>query len=171
VLIAKCGQIFQQLQSDKIWAALFEDQIMNMQKRLLVIKMLDGCKVLLLLACVAFAQGIYISSISIFSLKYLLYFIGRFHRKQRIFGGTAAAVGEFPWQVSLQYAPCGIPFCSGVIIDELHIVTAGHCTVYAVKLYPELLYQFCSLKVDQIFTFSFIATFIGILILFLLCCI
>jgi secreted trypsin-like serine protease len=47
--------------------------------------------------------------------------------KQRIFGGTEAALGEFPWQVSLQQSLCDIPICSGVIIDEYTILTAASC--------------------------------------------
>jgi secreted trypsin-like serine protease len=48
--------------------------------------------------------------------------------EKRIFGGTEAALGEFPWQVSLQYAPEGTPFCNGVILDQNTILTAAHCS-------------------------------------------
>jgi len=54
---------------------------------------------------------------------------------QRIFGGTEAVIGEFPWQVSLQYSnPCGVPFCSGIILDKFHILTAASCSEYATRI-------------------------------------
>jgi secreted trypsin-like serine protease len=48
-------------------------------------------------------------------------------RKQRIFGGTEAALGEFPWQVSLQTSMCSDHKCGGIILDEYHILTAANC--------------------------------------------
>jgi secreted trypsin-like serine protease len=53
------------------------------------------------------------------------------HRRLRIFGGTEAVLGEFPWQVSLQevhqYPDCDTHFCGGIILDELTILTAASC--------------------------------------------
>jgi len=50
--------------------------------------------------------------------------------QNRISNGEAAKPNEFPWQVSLQVTtPIGEfkHFCGGVIINQLHIVTAAHC--------------------------------------------
>jgi len=49
--------------------------------------------------------------------------------KGRIVGGTEAADGEFPWQVSLrQIGSIGMThFCGGSIVDENWIMTAAHC--------------------------------------------
>jgi trypsin len=44
----------------------------------------------------------------------------------RIVGGTDAAPGEFPWQVSLQRSN-GEHVCGGVLLDPTHVVTADHC--------------------------------------------
>jgi secreted trypsin-like serine protease len=55
-------------------------------------------------------------------------------RHQRISDGTEAVLGEFPWQVSLQYKEGGIPFCGGIILDETHILTAAHCSLYVYAL-------------------------------------
>lgn len=41
-------------------------------------------------------------------------------------GGTPAALGEFPWQVSLQ-STYGAHFCGGSIIAPTKILTAAHC--------------------------------------------
>ncbi|XP_023163578.2 chymotrypsin-2 [Drosophila hydei] len=44
----------------------------------------------------------------------------------RIAGGQQAELGAWPWIVSLQNQ-FGFPFCSGVIIDDLWILTAASC--------------------------------------------
>ena len=49
------------------------------------------------------------------------------YRRERIFGGTKAVLGEFPWQVSLQYKDCDKHFCGGIILDEFTILTAASC--------------------------------------------
>jgi len=51
---------------------------------------------------------------------------------ERITGGTSAIPGEFPWQISMQkLSKSGLMkashFCGGSILNETHIVTAGHC--------------------------------------------
>ncbi|XP_065340816.1 trypsin alpha-3-like [Cloeon dipterum] len=50
-----------------------------------------------------------------------------FRTTGKIVGGSPAAAGEIPWQVSLQYTD-GFPFCGGFIISEEWIVTAAHCS-------------------------------------------
>jgi secreted trypsin-like serine protease len=52
-------------------------------------------------------------------------------RNQRIHLGIEAELGEFPWQVSLQYNVRNesyISYCGGAILDEFHIVTAASCS-------------------------------------------
>lgn len=45
---------------------------------------------------------------------------------EAIVGGTSAALGEFPWQVSLQTLN-GAHFCGGSIVAPTKILTAAHC--------------------------------------------
>lgn len=44
---------------------------------------------------------------------------------EAIVGGTPAALGEFPWQVSLNYQNSHV--CGGSIIAPTKILTAAHC--------------------------------------------
>ncbi|KAH6610374.1 trypsin [Trichoderma cornu-damae] len=44
-----------------------------------------------------------------------------------IVGGTTAALGEFPYIVSLSSQ--GSHFCGGVLVNSKTVVTAGHCSV------------------------------------------
>ena len=45
---------------------------------------------------------------------------------QRITGGRAVLIGAVPWQVRIQVGSFGI--CGGALLDDLHVVTAAHCT-------------------------------------------
>lgn len=46
-----------------------------------------------------------------------------------IVGGTTAALGEFPYIVSLSRS--GSHFCGGVLINAYTVVTAAHCSIYS----------------------------------------
>ena len=48
------------------------------------------------------------------------YNVSRAFSRRRIVGGVDAARGTFPWQADLNG-------CGGAVVDELHVVTAGHC--------------------------------------------
>ena len=50
-----------------------------------------------------------------------------FARDEDIVGGTTAALGEFPYIVSLSKS--GSHFCGGVLISATKVVTAAHCSV------------------------------------------
>lgn len=45
--------------------------------------------------------------------------------KAYVAGGDISTVGQWPWVVSLSYL--GRPFCSGTLISNEWVVTAGHC--------------------------------------------
>ena len=51
----------------------------------------------------------------------------------RVVGGGVAAISENPWQVAIaldqgiEPDPFTAFFCGGVVIDQLHVVTAAHC--------------------------------------------
>lgn len=47
-------------------------------------------------------------------------------------GGDIATLGQWPWIVSLSYL--GRPFCSGTLIAEDWVVTAGHCVAMLVSV-------------------------------------
>lgn len=49
----------------------------------------------------------------------------------RIFGGVATQIDEYPWMVLLQYTweeqNAKVFGCGGSLIDERHVITAAHC--------------------------------------------
>lgn len=49
----------------------------------------------------------------------------RSRTRNRIVGGSAASLGDWPWQVSLHNQ--GFHLCGGSIITPEWIVTAAHC--------------------------------------------
>ncbi|GAB0090901.1 trypsin [Sergentomyia squamirostris] len=46
---------------------------------------------------------------------------------ERIAGGTSIDITQVPYQVSLQTA--GYHTCGGSILNQLHVLTAAHCTI------------------------------------------
>lgn len=65
----------------------------------------------------------------------------------RIFGGTQATPGQFPYQVSLQNLAFQ-HFCGGAIISDRWVITAAHCPNH--KFMPgQLLIQAGSNNVDD----------------------
>lgn len=61
-----------------------------------------------------------------------------FGLKPRITDGENAKPGEFPYQISIRWGiPPFIPFthaCGGSILNERHVLTAGHCIMKFGKL-------------------------------------
>ncbi|CAG0904516.1 unnamed protein product [Darwinula stevensoni] len=53
----------------------------------------------------------------------------RTHTHGKIVGGIPAEPGQFPYQVSMQYGSGSSwsHYCGGSILDETHVLTAGHC--------------------------------------------
>ncbi|GAB0090782.1 Peptidase S1 domain-containing protein [Sergentomyia squamirostris] len=62
--------------------------------------------------------------------------IGRLEREEgiteyfesRIVGGSTAALGQFPYQVSLR-TPANAHFCGGILANNRWVVSAAHCTI------------------------------------------
>ncbi|KAK7062986.1 hypothetical protein SK128_026694 [Halocaridina rubra] len=52
----------------------------------------------------------------------------RLSAQRRIVGGTEAGFGSFPWQA---YIRIGTSRCGGSLINQYHVVTAGHCVARA----------------------------------------
>lgn len=61
---------------------------------------------------------------------FVIYILGKSFQ-ERIIGGTDGSYGEFPYQVSIRKIGRReghtYSHCSGVIISNRHILTAGHC--------------------------------------------
>lgn len=58
----------------------------------------------------------------------------------RIWGGQEAAIGQFPHQISMLFAPIGASYrhrCGGSILTNRFVLTAGHCHD---KKFPELIH-------------------------------
>ncbi|XP_049945737.1 trypsin-1-like [Schistocerca serialis cubense] len=74
---------------------------------------------------------------------------GRVHG--RIVGGSDATLGQFPYQVSLQWVMLGIAShtCGGSIVSANAVVTAGHCLDPAVGGYYEAVAGINSLTSDS----------------------
>src|SRR5207344_219807 len=49
----------------------------------------------------------------------------------RIYGGSVVSIADHPWQIALVRhsvtSAWNGQFCGGVIVDALHVITAGHC--------------------------------------------
>ncbi|KAF2898008.1 hypothetical protein ILUMI_08173 [Ignelater luminosus] len=61
---------------------------------------------------------------------------GKQDEQQRIYGGTEASIGEFPWLALLESNENGF-ICGGVLINNRYVLTAAHCiddTIVSVRL-------------------------------------
>lgn len=45
----------------------------------------------------------------------------------RIVGGIKTSIGEFPWLAMIYYSKSEKHECGGAVINEIFILTAGHC--------------------------------------------
>jgi secreted trypsin-like serine protease len=52
----------------------------------------------------------------------------KFISTARIVGGQNAALGQFPYQISIRTAASGSHFCGGFVISNRFMGTAAHCT-------------------------------------------
>ncbi|XP_078508617.1 serine protease 53-like [Lissotriton helveticus] len=50
---------------------------------------------------------------------------GKQQATTRIYGGSDAILGEWPWHVTFSFL--GVPFCGGSLISEEWVLTAAHC--------------------------------------------
>lgn len=51
----------------------------------------------------------------------------------KIVGGSAATLGELPWQAALVLRTNTLPFCGGSLISSKTVLTAAHCNVHSVS--------------------------------------
>jgi len=58
---------------------------------------------------------------------------GQANKVLRIVGGEETEVNEYPWQVAIMYDEQQI--CGGSLVSDKYVVTAAHCTQYAVGKY------------------------------------
>ena len=79
---------------------------------------------------------------------------GALKRDGRIVNGEPANVTNFLYQAEITIKPFGFVFCGGAFIDELVVVTAGHCTVkkgeFEVCLWQNLMCFFSRILWDRL---------------------